>query len=176
MKYFALAPLLASSLLFAQCAKTPEPAPTAAPKIDYDQRSAEIIQSVRPAVAGNWTLRRVHIKAQALNAGQYQAGIVRDTVLQDFATLSIQSAPAGGLVADPRYAAFAGVLHYRTKTYPVQFELRAAPTRVVENTGPQALFLFDFNFPPGSRPTEPEEQLLRDLGLTGDNFTWCTSE
>jgi hypothetical protein len=47
MKYSPLALPLASALLFAQCAKTPELSP-AAPKIDYNQRSAENIQGARP--------------------------------------------------------------------------------------------------------------------------------
>ena len=169
MKYLPAFLLLASGALCSQCAKTPEVAPP--PKLDYDQRSTEIVQGVSPAVAGDWTLRRVYVQAQAYNVGQKELGIKRDTVLRDFATLSVQPAPSGRSPVDLRYAKFAGVLHYRTKTYPVQFELRAAPTRVVGNTGPQALFIFDFNFSIGSHPTEPEEQFLRYLGLIGDNFS-----
>ena len=168
MKSFTMALLLATGALFSQCAKTSEPAP----KVDYDQKSAEIVQSVSPSVVGDWKLRRVFVKAQSFNPGQRDLGIVRDTIFENFATLSIQAAPSGRSVPDPRYAKFTGFLHYRTKTYPVQFELRASPTRIVEDKGPQAIFLFAYNFPVGSHPVEPEEQLLQyNLGLIGDNFT-----
>ncbi|MET4075778.1 hypothetical protein [Hymenobacter sp. UYCo722] len=169
MKIFSLALLLASGLLFSQCTKSSEPTP--AHKVDYDQKSAEIVQALIPAVVGEWTMRRVHIKAQTHNVGQRELGIVRDTVLQDFATLSIQAAPSRSASGDPRYPHFTGFLHYRTKTYPIQFELSASGERVVENKGPQAFFLFEYNFPVGSHPTEPEEQLLRYLGLVGENFS-----
>lgn len=168
MKSVSLSLALASSLLFVQCAKTPE---EVAPRIDYDQKSAEIVQGVSPAVVGNWTLRRVHIIAQSYNVGQGELGIVRDTVLQDFATLSVQTAPSRSASGVPRYPRFTGSLHYRTKTYPIHFELTASPRRVVQDAGPQAFFLFEYNFPIGSHPTEPEEQLLHYLGLIGENFT-----
>jgi hypothetical protein len=161
--------LLAGSLLCCQCAKAPEVAPT--PKPDYDQKSIEIMQAVSPAVVGDWTLRRVHITAQWHNEGQHELGIERDTVLQDFATLSVQAAPSGHSPADPRYPYFTGFLRYHTKTYLVHFDLIARPQRVVEGKGPQAFFLFNTNFPVGSRPFDPEEQLLRHLGLIGENFT-----
>ena len=87
MKVFVQSLLLAGSLLCCQCAKTPEVAPTSKP--DYDQKSIEIMQAVSPAVVGDWTLRRVNITAQWHNEGQHEMGIARDTVLQDFATLSV---------------------------------------------------------------------------------------
>ena len=167
MKTFLLALLLGTGALFSQCAKTSEPAP----KVNYDQKSAEIVQAVSPALVGDWTLRRVHITAQPYNVGQRELGIVRDTVFENFATLSIQQAPSGRSIPDPRYAKFTGFLHYRTKTYPIQFELSASPQRLFHDEGPQAFFLFEYNFPVGSHPTEPEEQLLQYLGLIGENFS-----
>ncbi|WP_046245491.1 hypothetical protein [Hymenobacter terrenus] len=136
MKTLTLPVLLATSLLFSQCTKTSEVAPK--PKIDYDQKSKEIMQAVSPAVVGNWTLRRVHIKAQRFNIGQHELGVKRDTVFQDFATLSIQPAPSRHSSGDPRYPNFTGFLRYKTKTYPIQFELNAASQRLVHDEGPQA--------------------------------------
>ncbi len=129
------------------------------------------MQAVSPAVVGDWTLRRVHITAHWHNEGQHEMGIARDTVLQDFATLSVQAAPSGNSSGDPRYQYFTGFLRYHAKTYPVHFELIACPQRVVEGKGPQAFFLFNTNFPVGSRPFDPEEQLLRHLGLIDEDFT-----
>jgi hypothetical protein len=167
MKPFSLALLLATGVLFSQCTKTSEPAP----KVDYDRKSAEIVQVVSPAVVGDWTLRRVHITAQPYNTGQRELGIVRDTVFENFATLSIQAAPSRYSSGDPRYPHFTGFLRYRTKTYPIQFELSASPQRLFHDEGPQAVFLFEYNSPIGSHPTEPEEQLLQYLGFINENFS-----
>ena len=122
MKSFTMALLLATGALFSQCAKTSEPAP----KVDYDQKSAEIVQAVSPSLVGDWTLRRVHITAQPYNSGQRELGIVRDTTFENFATLSIQAAPSGRSIPDLRYAKFTGLLHYRTKTYPAARQRTAA--------------------------------------------------
>ncbi|GAA4042643.1 hypothetical protein GCM10022409_30720 [Hymenobacter glaciei] len=160
--------LLVSGLLFAQCSRTSEPAP----KVDYDQKSAKIVQAVSPVVVGDWTLRRVHITAQPHNSGQRELGIVRDTTFENLATLSIQSAPSRHSSGDPRYAHFTGLLRFRTKTYPIQFELSASPQHLFHDEGPQAVFLFEYNFPVGSHLTEPEEHLLQyNLGLIGDHFS-----
>ncbi len=168
MKAFRLSLLLAIGALFSQCAKKSGPVP----KVDYDRRSAEIVQAVSPAVVGDWTLRQVHVTAQPYNSGQRELGIVRDTIFENFATLTIQPAPSGRSIPDPRYAKFTGFLHYRTKTYPIQFELSASPQRLFHDEGPQAVFLFEYNFPVGSHLTEPEEQFLQyNLGLIGDNFS-----
>ncbi|WP_035565696.1 hypothetical protein [Hymenobacter sp. IS2118] len=167
MKYAAL-PLLTLGLLFSQCAtKAPDPTP----EPDYDQQSAQLMQAVKPLVAGDWTLRRVFVARQPLNVGQAMIGIKRDTVFQDFATLSITPGPERQPTPDLRYADFEGTLRFRTKTYPVKFQLIANPERVVEGTGPQAYFLLTTNHPIGSRPTEPEERFLEYIGLVNENFT-----
>ena len=168
MKTFSLALLLATSVLFSQCTKTSEPAP----KVDYDRKSAEIVQAVSPAVAGDWTLRRVHLKAQPYNVGQRELGIVRDTIFQDFARISIQPAPSPRPTPDARYASFSGLMHFRTKTYPIRFELSASPERLVYDKGPQGTFVIEYNpTTTGSRPTEPEEQFLLYLGFINENFS-----
>lgn len=168
MKAFSLL-LLATVTLFAQCAKTAGPAPT--PRVDYDQKSAAIVQALSPSVPGNWQLRRLSIKAQSFNTGQKELGLVRDTVFQDFATLSIQPAPSGRSIPDPRYASFSGLLHFRTKTYPVRFEVSASPDRLFNDRGPQGTFVMKYNFPVGAHPTEPEEQFLEYLGFINENFS-----
>ena len=94
-----------------------------------------------PLIIGNWELRRVHVKYQAYNAGQGELKIKRDTVYQQLATLTIRRASQSrSTPPDARYPDFEGELHYLTKTYPVQFTLRAAPDRVVENKGTAGYF------------------------------------
>lgn len=166
MKYVAL-PLLPLALLFSQCA-TEAPDPT--PEPDYDQKSAAVLQAVKPLVAGDWTLRRVFVERQPLNLGQARLGIRRDTVFQDFATLSITPGPERQPTSDPRFANFEGTLRFRIKSYPVKFQLIANPERVVEGTGPQAFFILLPNGPDGSHPTEPEEQYLEYVGLMQETF------
>ena len=169
MKVFSL-PLLALVALFAQCAKTsPEVMPQA--RVNYDQKSVDIVQALSPFVPGTWQLRRLCIKAQSYNTGQKELGLVRDTVFRDFATLSIQPAPSGRSIPDPRYASFSGLLHFRTKTYPVRFEVSASPERLFNDRGPQGTFLLEYNFPVGSHRTEPEEQFLEYLGFINENFS-----
>ena len=163
-------PLLATVALFAQCAKkAPEVAPQA--RVDYDQKGADIVRALSPSVPGTWQLRRVYVKAQSFNTGQKELGLVRDTVFQDFATLSLQPAASGRSVPDPRYASFSGVLHFRTKTYPVRFEVSASPDRLFQDRGPQGTFLLEYNFAVGTHPTEPEEQYLEYLGFINENFS-----
>ena len=168
MKAFSLLLLFATGALFSQCAKT---SPEVAPKVDYNKKSAEIVQALSPTLPGTWQLRRLYIKAQSYNTGQKELGLVRDTVFQDFATLSIQPAPSGRSIPDPRYASFSGLLRFRTKTYPVQFELRASPERLINDNGPQGLFVMHWNFPVGSHRTEPEEDFLQYLGFINENFS-----
>ena len=161
-------PLLATVALFAQCAKTaPEVAPPV--RVDHDQKSADIVRALSPSVPGTWQLRRVYLKAQPSNTGQKE--LVRDTVFQDFATLSLQPAGSGRSVPDPRYATFAGLLHFRTKTYPVRFEVTASPDRLLNDRGPQGTFVLAYDFPVGTHPTEPEEQYLEYLGFINENFS-----
>ena len=169
MKAFYL-PLLATVALFAQCAKnSPQVAPNA--RVDYDQKSADIVRALSPSVPGTWQLRRAYVKAQSYNTGQKELGLVRDTVFQDFATLSLQPAVSGRSVPDPRYASFAGLLHFRTKTYPVRFEVTASPDRLINDRGPQGTFLLEYDFPVGTHPVEPEEQYLEYLGFINENFS-----
>ena len=160
--------LLAGTLLvFAGCASKKE-----APAPDYDQISAAIMTATAPQLLGNWALREVHVTYQTYNAGQHELKIKRDTVYQQLATLTIRRAgQSRSTPPDVRYPDFEGELHYQTKTYPVQFTLRAAPDRIVANKGPQGIFFLDYNFPIGSHPTEPEEHFLQyQLGLLGDNY------
>lgn len=168
LKSLMLPLLLAIGLLFSQCAKTTE----LAPKVNYDQKSAAIVQEISPSMAGEWQLRRVYIKAQHYNTGQKELGLVRDTVFQNFATLSIQSAPSSRSIPDPRYASFSGLLHFRSKAYPVQFEFSASPEHLINDKGPQGTFVIKY-VPAivGTRPTEPEEQFLLYLGFINENFS-----
>jgi hypothetical protein len=162
--------LLAAGPLFCQCSKTP--ADAVAPQVDYDQKSITLVQGVAPAVPGEWVLRRLYVKAQPYNTGQKELKLARDTVFQDFATMSIRAVPSKRPTPDLRYASFEATLRFRTKTYPVRFELSASPDGLVNEQGPQAVFMMDYNYSTiGSRPTEPEEQFLEYLGFMRDNFS-----
>lgn len=160
---------LATGALFCQCHKAPA---DVAPRVDYDQKSIALVQGVAPAVPGEWALRRLYIKAQPYNTGQKELKLARDTVFQDFATMSIRAVPSTRPAPDLRYASFEATLHFRTKTYPVRFELSASPEGLFNDQGPQAIFMMQYNYSTtSSRPTEPEEQFLQYLGFMGDNFS-----
>ncbi|MDF7815220.1 hypothetical protein [Hymenobacter sp. YC55] len=168
MKTYFRLPVLLLGIVFAQCTGTAE----VVPAVDYDQVSQELMQALAPQLVGTWTLRQVHVSFQRGAYYQAQIPIIRDTLFQDLATLTIR--PAQTLrksSPDKRYPEFEGTLLFRSKSYPVYFELRAHPDRVVQQQGPQALFMLETNFPVGSRIMEPEEQFLRNLGLLGDNYS-----
>jgi hypothetical protein len=164
MKTPRLLCLLLLGGLTTQCASSPEPAP--APT--YDERSTALLKEVAPQVVGQWTLAEVRYTRRQFF--QYPPSLPRDTVLSQFATLTIGPAP----IPRPSRAGipeFEGQLTYHRKTYPVRFALLASPERVVRQQGPPAYFLLEYNFPVGSHQTEPEEQFLQDIGLVGENFS-----
>lgn len=158
-------------LAFASCTSNHEPDPT--PAFNYDQASANIITATAPQVTGSWLMRKVYVTHQPYNPGQRELKIRQDTVYQNLATLTVRPVNRSQSVPqDARYAKFEGEITYRTKTYPIQFTLSAAPNRVVNQEGPQAIFLLEYNFPPGSHYTEPEEKFLwYQLSLIGENFS-----
>jgi hypothetical protein len=142
---------------------------TVAPKPTYDETSIALMAEVAPLVSGNWTLEAVHFKRRV--GFSSTSTVPRDSVLRQFATLALVPAAPRSSAPDPRYPEFDGNLTFRGKNFPVHFRLMASPGYVVEQTGPQAYFLLDYNFPPGSHPTSPEEQFLQELGFMGDNYS-----
>jgi hypothetical protein len=169
MKYYSLFLLIAVGFGLVQCTLSgPPPDP---PRIDYDKESIKLMSELTPQVAGTWNLRQVQIKRQSFNGPQAQLGILKDTVFQNLATLVLYPATKSrSIPRDYRYAEFEGTIQYSGKTYPVYFYLVANASWVVKKTGPQAFFLFDYNFSDGWHQTEVEERFLSDLGLVGDNF------
>ena len=165
-----LLPLLAlsASVLLTTCARLPDPTP----KLDYDQASRELMQTVAPKITGTWTLRQVQVSFQPRNYYQALLSLRGDTLFQNLATLTLAAATTSrNAPADARYPAFEGHLHFRGQNYPVYFQLRAHPNQLVDHQGPQALFLFETNYPVGSRQRDAGEEWLTNLGLLYDNYT-----
>ena len=158
--------LLLVAGLSTQCSSSPAEDP--APKPTYDELGAAILKEVAPQVAGRWVLDEVHYQRRPLF--QYPPSLPRDTVLYQFATLTVApvQVPRSSRAGRPE---FEGQLTYRSKTYPIYFSLNASPGRVMQQQGPPAYFLLEYNFPVGSHQTEPEEQFLQDIGLMGENFS-----
>jgi len=172
MKYIRLS-ILATTLCFAQCTKeeaTPAKTGTA-PAVNYNQETIKLMNQLTPQMVGDWSLQRVHIKRQLYNVSQSEAGIKRDTVLQELAVLSIRQAAVSRITPkDPRYPDFECTIRYKGKAYPMYFSLLANAERVIGNTGPQAFFLLQYDFPAGTRFPEAEETYLESIGLV-DNFS-----
>lgn len=170
---FALSPvlrtlLLSTSVWWSACSQRSTPAP----KLDYDQASRALMQTVAPQLVGTWTLRQVQVTRQPLNYYQNLLAIKRDTLFQDLATLTLAPAKTPRQQpADARYPEVEGQLHFRGHDYPVYFQLRAHPDQVVDQQGPQALFLLETNYPVGSRQRDAGEEWLTHLGLLGDNYS-----
>lgn len=135
------------------------------PKINYDQASIDLMKELTPQITGRWNLRQVKVKYQSYNQ-QSEIGISQDTTFQNLATLTVVRS---NQQRDPRYGEFEGTIEYNRKTHPVKFYLLASYDWFHKKTGPQASFLFEYNFKV-IHTIEPEEKFLEDLGLIGDNF------
>lgn len=163
--YLLLAVLI--GLLLVQCSGKPDVAPASG----YDLVSRNLMQTVAPQLVGTWTLRQVHVSRQNIHA-HAQIPLTRDTLFQNFATLTIRRATTPRTTPEnAQYPEFEGTLVFRSKSYPVYFQLIANPERVVQQQGPQALLLLETNFQSGTRVMEPEEVFLRNLGFLGENYS-----
>jgi hypothetical protein len=155
-------------IFFGQCTQ-PE---SATPKIDYDKESVRLVSEVAPKLIGQWTLKEVSIRYKKGDYYQSQAQITKDTVFNDLATLTIRSVSKSRFKpVQDKHPEFEGSIRYGTKTYPIYFYLRASDERIVTKTGPQASFLFEYNFPIGARLVEPEEAYLRNIGVVNDTYS-----
>lgn len=170
MKGYLYLFLISLSLLFSQCIGEDEFSPE---RIDYDAESAKLMSEVAPQVLGQWNLQQVQIKIEKKNRYlQGKLNLTKDTIFQNLATLEIRRAAVPARSPDDvRYPSFDGTLQFRGKALPVRLEMRAHPDRVVDKKGPQTLFSFDYDFPPGSRIPQAEEVFLQDLGLMYDNYS-----
>lgn len=168
MRLFLPTALLGLACSLTNCSR--EATPT--PKLDYDQASRELMQTLAPQVAGTWTLRQVQVSYQPRGYGHALVPLRGDTLLQNLATLTLTVAKTPrNTPADARYPEFEGQLRFRGQDYPVYLQLRAHPTQIVNQQGPQALFLLETNYPAGSRQRDAGEEWLTNLGLLNDNYS-----
>ncbi|GAB3750550.1 hypothetical protein GCM10028817_12000 [Spirosoma pomorum] len=126
-----------------------------------------------PQLVGEWMITETQISVTpASRYGLWEAKITKDTILQNIAKLVIRpAANPRNIAVQARYPEFDGTIQYKNKTYPIYFYLITHPERLTQNTGPQAFFSLQYDFPSGSsHPTEPEESYLQNIGLIGDNF------
>jgi hypothetical protein len=130
------------------------------------------MQTVAPQLVGAWTLRQVQVSFQPYNAYQAMLPLRGDTLFQNLATLTLAAAKTPRSArADARYPEFEGHLHFRGQDYPIYLKLLAQPEQVINHQGPQASFLFETNYPVGTRQRDAGEEWLFNLGLLGDNYT-----
>jgi hypothetical protein len=168
MRLFLPTVLLGLTYSLTNCSQRLDPVP----KLDYDQASRELMQTLAPQVVGTWTLRQVQVSFQPYNPHHALLPLRGDTLLQNLATLTLAAAktPRNARV-DARYPEFEGQLHFRGHDYPVYLQLLASPDQVVNHQGPQAHFLLETNYPVGSRQRDAGEEWLTNLGLLYDNYT-----
>lgn len=155
-----------------QCSPDNSVAP---PKVDYDQASSQLMKDLAPQIVGQWTLRQVQVKYKN-EYGQNQIKLTKDSIFRNLATLTIVPAAVPRTSPrDLRRGEYDGTIQYRSKTYPVQFNMMANYGWLASKKGPQTFFLFEYRFPDGSHLTEPEEAFLQNIGLIGDNFSLETT-
>lgn len=165
---FMLLLALSANTLLTSCSQQPAPSP----KVDYNQASRELMQTVAPQIVGTWTLRQVQVSFQPRNHYQALLPLRGDTLFQNLATLTLAAAKTPrNAPTDARYPEFEGHLHFRGQNYPIYLQLLAQPERVLNHRGPQASFLFETNYPLGTRQRDAGEEWLTNLGLLGDNYS-----
>lgn len=135
-------------------------------KVDWDNASIAVMNSMRPNLLGSWKIKAVTIKPFAPNTSEI--GIYKDTVLYDFAELNLNQVNNSGYYEKGNDVT--GVISFKSKHYPVGFRMLVHPDRILHKKGPQAFALFEYRFPVGTHLTEPEEDYLRNLTLIGENF------
>jgi hypothetical protein len=137
------------------------------PLIDKDQASAKLMKELAPQLVGNWSMSEIRIKHQN-STFHHELKIKNDTILTDFATLSLTLSDTKMDQAPSRYE---GYLRYGNNSYPIRMELLAGPW-IFNQKGPKAFFLLDSNFPIGSSHiVKPEEYYLQQIGLLFENFS-----
>lgn len=160
--------IILTSFLCSRCASDS----SLKPKIDLDQASINLMSELSPQLVGTWKMRQVHVKYQPDNYRQKQINLTKDTTFQEFATLIIQLAsPARTNPKDLRRGEYNGTIQFQNKSYPVQFDLLANSGWLIDKKGPQASFSFSYNFPVGTRLTEPEEAFLENVGLMYEGYS-----
>jgi hypothetical protein len=155
--------LLLLAGLGTHCTSQPAPIPTPSPT--FNEASRAVLQEVTPLVAGRWTLDRVQVRKQPYEL--YPATFPADTVLQQFATLTL--GPAS--YSTPSIPRFEGTLIYKGVSYPVYLDLQANPAYVLRQEGLPTYLLFGYRGPIASHTTTADEQLLQEIGLMDEYFS-----
>jgi len=169
MGLFRLPLLLIVAALSTQCA-----APHADPTPSFEEASIAVLREVTPLVAGTWTMERVYVHRQPYFS--YPQPFPKDTVLHQFATLTLAPAAPTGSRRDILSPTFEGTMSYNGTTYPVAFSLQAIAGRVLRQEGPPALLLFSYKGPIALHTTTADEQFLQDIGLINETFTLETTK
>lgn len=163
-RFFALL-LLAG--LSTQCSSDIEPDTIPEPTVSFNDASRAVLRDVTPLVAGTWIMERVQVRRKPYHL--YPQTFPADTVLQQFATLTLKQLPFTR-ADDDLYPEFEGTMTYKTTTYPIAFNLRVNPNHVLEKVGPPALLLFEYG-PIPLHTTTAEETFLQEIGLMSEHFT-----
>lgn len=135
-------------------------------KIDWDKESIALMDSMRPKLLASWKMKSVSVRPFAPYTSEI--GIYKDSILYDFAELDLNQVNNSGYYQ--RGNDVLGVIRFKSKRYPVGFRMLANSDRILYKKGPQAVALFEYRFPVGTRITEPEEDYLSNLTLINDNF------
>ena len=175
--------LLAIGFGFAQC-KQPVAAPDPEPaSVTYNRSATKIMTELKPRLIGTWTFQRVRFKPREYSYATELSGLQIDTTQQNLATITLQQAlKLRDTPDDPRTPQFDGTIQFRGKTYPIYMRTRANAEQVVKGTGYVAVVYFEFNFPSGPLPNDPEFRFLDaarlsdyyslEIGADGKTMTW----
>lgn len=140
--------------------------------IDKEQVNTKLMNDLVPQLRGKWLIKQLKVKPRN-DTFHREIGIKKDTVLTDFAKLTLAPSTVQYFQTSTQYE---GHIEFAGKTYPIRFELRATANWIFSNETPQAFFLLEYNFPKGYLAvTEKEQYYLQQVGLLLDNFTLETT-
>lgn len=156
--------MLLIPILLWQCSPPPEPT--------YTELTIQYINQLRPQLLGTWQFKQTQIEAKKLRSNRYSknyTGIVKDTVLQNMATLNLE--PFSGKVYDERVLNLDGSIRFRGKLYPV--EVRIYPIR---NEMQKGIMWVAFKHVPNQviDYDSDDAKYIDTIGLVGVNFNLNT--
>jgi hypothetical protein len=143
------------------------------PIFDKDAKQIEIATFVQKQLLGFWTIETLESDFRTLKeiGCADEAGITKDTIFRNFATLKITEVIYRSTPVDLRHPTMIGFLYYKNLKIPISFELGSSPEKIFKNSGPENFIFLEYNFPVGVREKPKEERFLEYLGLIQENFS-----
>ncbi|WP_460965847.1 hypothetical protein [Spirosoma litoris] len=149
--------ILITSLCFSQCQQKELLSPS--------EQTAKFVDELKPQLIGSWVIQQAQIDHKKLLSLQYPVAIIKDTLIQNLATLTFQA--SSQIISDKRILELEGVLNFRNVALPIYAKIYP----IQNNSKLKGTMFLTYNFKGvDDRVTSAEVDYLQSIGLTGDNF------